>query len=218
LIAINIRAPGLRRGETEEAMGETRSAARRASLPLQTAFGGEFRDTEQAIQLWSRKSAEFGRPPPASAFDIPKIAEDSHRFFICADLLVREDSALILYGAAFAKLLGLPERPVINMPLLSQIPTRYRHLFAEGCDQAIQEAAPVRLCGAVTCGGDTELYRASFMPLRMHSATLQLVYGSFNCRLLADPTYRGRPIGGSERSAGATRQRARAGWRPQIVA
>jgi hypothetical protein len=170
-------------------MRQTRSADRTpAPDPV---FGAELRDTERAIRLWNRKASEFGWPPPASAFNLSQMARDSYRFFICADLVVKEDSALILYGATFAKLLGLPERPRLDMPLLSQIPTRYRPLFVEGCDRAIAEAMPVRFNGAVAHGEDIELYRAAFMPLKMLTSTLQFIYGSFSYRPTRDLVMRG---------------------------
>ena len=145
---------------------QIQSATGQRGGPSEPVFGGELRDAERAIRLWKQKAAELGRPPPASVFNMPQPAMDSYRFFICADLLVPEDSVLILYSANFAKLLGLPERPATNVPLLSQIPVRYQPLFVEGYERAITEATPVRFSGAIAHGGDNEVYRASFMPVR----------------------------------------------------
>jgi hypothetical protein len=192
-------------------MRHTSSADRPRGAPSETIFGGELRDAERAIQLWNRKASEFGRPPPASAFNIGELASDSHRFFICADLVVHEDSALILYGATFAKLLGLPARPRLDMPLLSQIPTRYQPLFVEGCDRAIEEAMPVRFNGAVAHGEDIELYRAAFMPLKMLTTTLQFIYGSFSYRPARDLVMRGGLMGTNEQYVGSSQRRLQAG-------
>jgi hypothetical protein len=143
-------------------------------------FAGELRDSERAITLWNRKASEFGRPPPATEFDFSWISSFGYRFVVCYDLLVQEDSVLFLYGPAFAKLLDLPKRPPMNVPLMRQLPERYRSLFADGCSEAIEEASPVRFSGEIGNKGLTELYRASFMPLRMSSPTLHFVYGTFN--------------------------------------
>jgi hypothetical protein len=154
-------------------------------------FAGELRDTEHAIYLWKQKASEFGRPPPVIAFNFSRMTSDGYRFVICADTLVKEDSALVLYGPNFAKLLELPERPLMNVPMIRQLPERYHSLFAEGCNEAISEAAPVRFSGETGHCGSTELYRATFMPLKMECPTLRFIYGSFNyCT--------GQPLGFSE--------------------
>ncbi|HEX2679844.1 MAG TPA: hypothetical protein VHQ03_00960 [Candidatus Dormibacteraeota bacterium] len=166
-------------------------------------FSGELRDTEQAISLWRQKASEFGRPPPAAAVNLSQMNGDGFRFVICADMLVEEDSAFVLYGANFAKLLDLPERPLMNVPMIKQLPKRYHSLFADGCSEAINEAAPVRFSGETEYCGDTELYRATFMPLKMEAPNHRLIYGSFNyCT--------GQSVGFSEGFQ-------RAQWRPMEV-
>lgn len=180
-------------------MRQTPIAKGQRGGPPEPVFGGELRDTKRAIQLWHRKASELGRPPPVSAFAFSETAADSYRFLICVDFLVKEDSVLILYGINFAKLFGLPDRPSMNVPIVRQIPPRYQSLFVGGCDDAVGEGMPARFSGAVAHGGDAELYRASFMPLRTQSATLQFVYGSFNCRSVRD-------LATGDRSTGTTEQ------------
>jgi hypothetical protein len=146
---------------------------------------GELRDTELAISFWRRKAAEFGRLPPPTAFDFSRMVGGawSQRFVICADAVVGELSFLI-YGSRFAQLLELPEEPISGVPIARQLPGRYLALFTEGCRDAIAQAAPVRLNGAVVDYGQIELYRAAFMPLAMRrNSSLQLVFGTFNRRL-----------------------------------
>ena len=155
-------------------------------------FAGELRDTERAIFLWNKKCEDFGRPPPASEFDLSGLGTQGCRFVICADLLVKEDSVFTVYGPGFAKLFDLPERPSMHVPMIKHIPSRYQALFEQGSDDAIAEAAPVRFSGEMGYCGHAELYRACFMPLRMRSQDLQFVYGSFNYRI-------GKAISASER-------------------
>jgi hypothetical protein len=154
---------------------------------MQNEFGValEERDTEHAIALWKKKAEQFGKPPPISEFRLNKIGHDCFRFLILIDLLVNEDSVFLAYGAIFAKRLSLPERPSIFVPMLKSIPDRYRFLFAEGCNRAIAQAAPLRFGGQIANAGGSELYRACFMPLKMGIETMQAVYGSFNFRFLS---------------------------------
>ena len=144
-------------------------------------FELEARDTELAISLWNQKAKQFGKPPPIAECALVAFASGAFRFVICADLLVGEDSVFLTYGPGFAKLLRLPERPAMHVPMLRYISDRYRFLFAEGCSEAIAEAAPVRFSGEITgAEGGAELYRACFMPLQMRNKNLQAIYGSFN--------------------------------------
>ena len=146
---------------------------------------GELRDSEVAITFWHRKASEFGGLPPPTAFDFSRMIGGawSQRFVICADAVVGELTFLI-YGSRFAQLLELPEGPISGVPITPQLPGRYLPLFTEGCHEAIAQAAPVRLSGAVVDYGQIELYRAAFMPLaRRQNSSIQLVFGTFNRRI-----------------------------------
>lgn len=155
----------------------------------------EERDTENAISFWKQKTEEFGKPPPIAEFNLVDFAGQSFRFLILADLLASDASVFLAYGAGFAKLFGLPERPSMRLPMIECIPDRYRSLFVEGCSEAITEAAPVRFSGDVAALGGSELYRACFMPLKMGVDTMRAVYGSFNfhVRPAADLRERSQP-------------------------
>ena len=144
---------------------------------------GELRDTERVIALWRQKAAELGRPPPAAAFDFAPLAgERGCRFILCGDSVV-EDATFLAYGTQFARLFELPEKPVIEIPALRQLPGRYQPMFAEGYSAAIVRGEPARFSGAVMHYGMVELYRAAFMPLKLKpQAAVQLVFGSFNFR------------------------------------
>ena len=154
----------------------------KASAPSPAARAGELRDTERAIALWEQKAAEFGRPPPAGAFDLALTSERGCRFVLCGDEIV-EAATFLAYGPRFARLLDLPERPLSDLSALSQLPGRYLSLFAEGYVEAFAGGKPARFSGAVMHYGMIELYRAAFMPLRLQpKAGVQLIFGSFDYR------------------------------------
>ena len=106
-----------------------------------------------------------------------------YRFVISVDAVAGEPTFLI-YGSKFAQLLGLAQKPISGVPITRQLPGRYLRLFTEGCSDAIAQAAPVRLRGAVVDYGQIELYRAAFMPLAMRpNSSMQAVFGTFNRRI-----------------------------------
>jgi hypothetical protein len=145
---------------------------------------GEQRDTERAVTLWHNKASATGGPPPITAFDLSRLTGDwGHRFLISTDKIV-EDSVFLIYGSPFARLLELPETPLSFTPMVEQLPERYRPLFAEGCVEAITEAAPARFSGAVVHHGKIEFYRAVFMPCKLNASSWRpLIFGSFNYRV-----------------------------------
>ena len=148
-------------------------------------LAGELRDAELAITFWHQKASEFGGLPPLTEFDFSRMISGSwtHRFVICADAVAGEP-AFLIYGSRFAQLLELPEKPISGVPISRQLPGRYLPLFTEGYSEAIAQAAPVRLSGAVVDYGQIELYRAAFMPLAMRpNSSMQVVFGTFNRRI-----------------------------------
>src|SRR5204863_4374706 len=124
----------------------------------------EQRDTEAAIKLWHRRATEVGGPPPLSTFDFSRLTSDwGYRFLISGDEFVKA-SVFLVYGVHFARLLGLPEQPRSKIPLVHQLPVRYRPLFVDGYGEALRDLAPARLSGTVVHQRKLELYRAAFMP------------------------------------------------------
>jgi hypothetical protein len=94
----------------------------------------ESRDTEQAIRLWHHKAAN-GSPPNLTAFDFQRLQTDwGYRCLISSDEFVGA-AVFIIYGVRFARLLGLPDSADPGLPMLQQLPARYRDLFVEGCDE-----------------------------------------------------------------------------------
>ena len=98
---------------------------------------------------------------------------------------VVEDCVLLFYGAKFAALMELPEKPDHSVPMVEQLPARYVPVFTKGCIDAALRSAPVRLQGAADReDGRQELYRVAFIvftaePLRQQ----RLAFGAFNCRV-----------------------------------
>jgi hypothetical protein len=105
-----------------------------------------------------------------------------HRFLICGGRAV-ESSVFVTYGAGFARLLGLPAKPVTTIPFIQQVPAPHREMFAEGCGKSTMESSPVTLEGTLGFGAGAQLFRAVFMPIMLRpNWSKQLIFGSFNCR------------------------------------
>jgi hypothetical protein len=169
-----------------EALPDHRSADRdKVSSADMRELAGELRDTERAIKLWYQKASTVGHPPPWKAFDFSRMPGDwGYRFVIGSGALV-ETAEFVTYGGEFRRLFELPEKATNAVPMLQQLPERYRPLFSDGCSKAMAESAPVRFSGAVSHLGKIEIYRAAFMPVEVQPASsVQLVFGSFNRRAL----------------------------------
>lgn len=154
-------------------------------LPRRTPHvGEESRDAERAITVWEERTFRDGASLIAAFKSCRHQAEWGYRFLISGE----EDSetaVFIDYGLPFARLLKLPERPCSVRALLQQLPSRYCHLFAAGCGDAIGKGAAVRFQGAVArCDGKLELYRAAFFPVSGPCSMRSLIFGSFNYRAL----------------------------------
>jgi hypothetical protein len=141
----------------------------------------EARDTEKAIRFWHREASNGG-PPHLTAFRFDRLKTDwGYRFVISTDDVVSA-AVFIVYGSQFARLLQLPKDPRSHIPLITQIPPRYRELFAEGLTEALAQPEPVSFSGSVWNGHERELYRAVFMQLQSKQASRPLICGSFNFR------------------------------------
>lgn len=148
---------------------------------VQPTRSNDRRDMTRAIAHWLRHASEGDPTPILDKFDFASIRGDrSHRFLICTDEQF-EKPAFVAYGSKFATLLGLPETVTTIIPLMQQLPERYHLLFAEGCGNAITKQVPARFSGAFEHDFTTELFRAVFLPIRLHpSWSKSLVLGSFN--------------------------------------
>ena len=150
---------------------------------VQVDRSNERRDIQRAIKLWEQSVGEGGDAPLLETFDFSPMRKDwGYRFLICSDPNA-ENAAFVVYGLKFAQLLGLPETAIASIPVIHQLPERYRTIFAEGCSKAMTEPAPARLSGSFSYDIKVELYRAVYLPIRLHPDwSKRLIFGSFNYR------------------------------------
>jgi hypothetical protein len=153
--------------------------------------GRDRREGERLIAYWDGKLEEFGDGITIASLDITAINSQrdwSNRFLISVDPFI-ERSMLIMYGAKFASLLNLPEKPRTDQPLLRQLPQRYGEVFIEGCTRAKDEWAPVRLEGEIAQDdGRIEQYRVVFIPVGVRPNALTcFAFGAFSCRTVEAP-------------------------------
>ena len=155
-------------------------------LAAPVVSGGERRESERAIRYWEDKAEQLGRRVTVAALDLADIntPDWSHRFVIAVDLIV-ENSALLLYGSDFAKLLDLPAKGTPHVPMVRQLPRHLSGLFVRGCCDAHHTRRAVRLEGGVERpDGKVELYRAAFIPVGVKENSLtHLAFGAFNSRV-----------------------------------
>ncbi|HEX5320287.1 MAG TPA: hypothetical protein VFW46_14080 [Stellaceae bacterium] len=145
--------------------------------------GKERRESERAIAYWEKKIAELGGSATVASLDLGEMQSEewSHRFVIAVDPVV-ENSALLLYGADFGRLLDLPEKRAPHVPMVRQLPKRYSDVFIRGCGDADREGQPIRLEGSVERDdGKNELFRAAFIPVGVRENSMtHIAFGAFN--------------------------------------
>src|ERR1700730_15549959 len=145
--------------------------------------GRERRESERAIAYWEKKIEKLGRSATVAALDLAEMNSPdwSHRFVIAVDPVV-ENSSLLLYGTDFAKLLDLPPKGTPHVPMVRQLPRHLSRVFMQGCGDAHNQRAPIRLEGEVRReDGKLELYRAAVIPVRVNENSLtHLAFGAFN--------------------------------------
>ena len=149
--------------------------------------GRDRREGERLMAYWESKLQELGGVVTAAGLDLATTnsRDWSNRFLISVDPVI-ERSSLVLYGPRFAQLLGLPEHPRTDLPLLRQLPRRYADLFLRGCSEAQKTMAPVRLEGEVERADDRiEQYRAVFIPVGVKPNSLTcFAFGAFSSRVI----------------------------------
>jgi hypothetical protein len=163
--------------------GERTADPEHVSAEVHRERPNERRDIQRAINLWQKHASEDGGPPLLATFDFSPMRGDwGHRFLICSEPSATS-AAFVIYGSKFAQLLGLPEKVTFSIPLIHQLPERYRPVFVEGCSKAMTEPAPTRFSGSVSHDFKAELYRAVFLPIRLHpNWSKRLIFGSFNSK------------------------------------
>jgi hypothetical protein len=146
----------------------------------------ERRESERVITDWEQETMRLARALTLMTLDVSAMPSEkwAHRFIIALSPIV-EECALLFYGAKFAALMELPEKPDHSVPMVEQLPARYVPVFTKGCIDATLRSVPVRLQGVSDRGdGRQELYRAAFIaftaePVRQR----RFAFGAFNCRV-----------------------------------
>jgi hypothetical protein len=153
------------------------------AVEQQEPTGRERRESERAIAYWEKKMAQLGGNMTVAGLDLAEMQspEWSHRFVIAVDP-VPENSALLLYGSDFGRLLELPEKRAPHVPMVRQLPKRYSDVFVRGCSDAERQGLPIRLEGEVARDdGAAELYRAAFIPVGVRENSItHIAFGAFN--------------------------------------
>jgi hypothetical protein len=165
-------------------------AAAKWGLPFKRAAeepsGRDRREAERAVAYWEEKIEALGEAT-ISVLDLAAIDDEdwANRFLIAIDERV-ERSVLLMYGAQFARLLGLPAKPQTDRPLERQLPRRFSELFLQGCRDAPNRTDPVRLEGEIARdGGRIEQYRAVFIPVKVAPGSrTRFAFGAFNSRIV----------------------------------
>lgn len=161
----------------------TAESAAAGQVEILPTTGRERRESERAIAYWERKIGELGKSPTVAALDLGEINSPgwSHRFVIAVDPVV-ENSALLLYGSDFARLLDLPTKSAPHVPMVRQLPQRFSDVFKRGCGDAHRQGAPVRIEGEIEReDGRRELYRAAFISVGVKENSLtHMAFGAFN--------------------------------------
>ncbi len=147
------------------------------------------REGERLMVYWEAKLKELGGTVTVAGLDLAGTngKEWSNRFLIAVDPVI-ERSSLVLYGPSFAQLLGLPEQPRTDLPILRQLPRRYVDLFLHACAEVQEKMAPARIEGEIErADGRIEQYRAIFIPVGVKPNSLTcFAFGAFSNRVI-DP-------------------------------
>src|SRR5579863_9608990 len=149
--------------------------------------GRDRREGERLMAYWEAKLKELGGTVTVAGLDLAATnsKEWSNRFLIAVYPVI-ERSSLVLYGPHFAQLLGLPEQPRTDLPIVRQLPRRYVDLFLHACAEAHEKMAPVRIESEIErADGRIEQYRAIFIPVGVKPNALTcFAFGAFSNRLI----------------------------------
>jgi hypothetical protein len=146
----------------------------------------ERRESEQLIADWEGETRRLGHALALMTLDVSAMTSPRWDYrFIITVVPVVEDWSFLFYGAKFASLMELPERPSHSVSMVAQLPVRYVPAFTNGCIASTFSATAVRMHGVVRReDGGEELYRAAFIRLNLDANRRQhFVLGVFNCRL-----------------------------------
>jgi len=155
------------------------------TVPKATAR--ERREAERVITDWQDEARRLSHVLALLTLNTSEMATEkwAYRFIVALGPAV-EDCTLLFYGAKFAALLELPEKPDHSVPMVEQLPARYVPVFTRGCIEATVRGMPIRLQGTVERDkGRLELYRAAFIRSSLNTYRQRLfALGAFNCRVI----------------------------------
>jgi hypothetical protein len=150
---------------------------------------GERRISDRAIADWHEHVSGRSDTAKVPAPDLATVlTRDSSYRFVLAISPVIENTVLLSYGAAVAKMLDLPPKTTAHLAMTKLIPTRFSEVFVRGCRAVIEQNAPARVEGEIDRDdGWRELFRAAFIPAGSAvNAGVRLALGAFNSRV-AEP-------------------------------
>ncbi len=154
--------------------------------PAPTGVARERRESERVIVEWEEETERLRRALSLLALNSSSMTGHkwAHRFVFALRPVI-DDCTLLFYGATFAALMGLPEKPDQSVPIVEQLPARYMPVFRRGCVDATLFGVPVRMHGAVDRqDGRRELFRAAFIALKPEPSRRQrLAFGAFTYRV-----------------------------------
>jgi hypothetical protein len=149
--------------------------------------GRERREAEQVIADWEDETRRLSHVLALLTLNTSEMTTEKWACrFIIALCPAVEDCTFLFYGAKFAAMLELSQKPLPPVPMVEQLPARYVPVFTRGCIEATVRGVPIRLQGAVECdAGQKELYRAAFIRSSLNTYRQRLfALGAFNCRVI----------------------------------
>ena len=155
--------------------------------PASKLAAQERREAERVITDWQDETRRLSHVLALLTLNTSEMTTEKWACrFIVALRPAIEDCTFLFYGATFAALLELPEKPDHSVPMVEQLPARYVPVFTRGCIEATVRGVPIRLQGAVEhAEGRKELYRAAFIRSSLTTYRQRLfALGAFNCRVI----------------------------------
>jgi hypothetical protein len=166
---------------------EAKEAPEAPDETVPKAAGRERREAERLIADWEDETRRLSHVLALLTLNTVEMATEKWacRFIVALRPAV-EDCTLLFYGAGFAALMELPQKPDHSVPMVEQLPARYVPIFTRGCIEATVRGVPIRLQGAVERDeGRKELYRAAFIRSSLNTYRQRLfALGAFNYRVI----------------------------------
>jgi hypothetical protein len=127
---------------------EAKEAPEAPDETVPKAAGRERREAERLIADWEDETRRLSHVLALLTLNTGEMATEKWacRFIVALRPAV-EDCTLLFYGAGFAALMELPQKPDHSVPMVEQLPARYVPVFTRGCIEATVRGVPIRLQG-----------------------------------------------------------------------